>query len=108
MWFQAKEKNILVLYEYDDNAIMAEPIKNRAEAELLRSFQVMEQKLNARGLKPRLMELDNEVSQLLKNYLCEKDINFQLVCQYSHIRNDTERTIRSFKDNLIAGLCATD
>jgi hypothetical protein len=33
--------SIMVLYEYDGNAIMAEPIKNHKSAELLRSFQVM-------------------------------------------------------------------
>jgi hypothetical protein len=32
----------MVLYEYDGNAILAEPIKNRKSPELLRAFQVME------------------------------------------------------------------
>jgi hypothetical protein len=32
----------MVLYEYDGNAIMAEPIKNNKAAELLRSIQVTE------------------------------------------------------------------
>jgi hypothetical protein len=50
----------MVLYEYDGNAIMAEPIKSNKAGELLRSFQVMEQKLTSRGLKPKLMTLDNE------------------------------------------------
>jgi hypothetical protein len=36
--------SIMVLYEYDGNAIMAEPIKNNKAEELLGSFQVMEQK----------------------------------------------------------------
>jgi hypothetical protein len=35
-------KYIMVLYEYDGNAILAEPIKNRTAPKLLRSFQVME------------------------------------------------------------------
>jgi hypothetical protein len=35
---------IMVLYEYDGKAIMAELIKNRTGIELLRAFQVMEQK----------------------------------------------------------------
>jgi hypothetical protein len=51
---------IMVLYECDGNAIMAEPIKNNKAAELLRSFQVMEQKLTSRGLKPKFMTLNNE------------------------------------------------
>jgi hypothetical protein len=41
----------MVLYEYDDNAILAETIKNRTAAELLRAFQVLEQKMTSRGLK---------------------------------------------------------
>jgi hypothetical protein len=52
--------SIMVLYEYDGNAIMAEPIKNNKAGELLRLFQVMEQKLTSRGLKPKLMTLDNK------------------------------------------------
>jgi hypothetical protein len=35
------KKDIMVLYEYDGNAILAEPITNRTSAELLRAFQVM-------------------------------------------------------------------
>jgi hypothetical protein len=77
-------KYIMVLYEYDGNAILAEPNKNRTEAELLRAFQVTETKLTARGMQPKLTRLDNEASQLLKSYLHEKDITFQLVPPYSH------------------------
>jgi hypothetical protein len=61
--------SIMVLYEYDGNAIKAEPIKNTKAKELLRSFQVMEQKLASRGLKPKLMTLDNEASKSLKDYM---------------------------------------
>jgi hypothetical protein len=52
--------SIMLLYEYDVNAIMAEPIKNNKAAELLRSFQVIEQRLTSRGLNTKLMTLDNE------------------------------------------------
>jgi hypothetical protein len=44
-------KYIMVLYEYGGNVILAEPIKNRTSAELLRAFKVIEKKLTARGLK---------------------------------------------------------
>jgi hypothetical protein len=54
------------------------------------------------------MKLDNEASNLLKMYLHQQDITFQLVPPYSHRRNSAERAIRSFKDHLIAGLCSTD
>jgi hypothetical protein len=62
----------------------------------------------ARGLRPKLMKLDNEASKLLKTQLHQQDITFQLVPPYSHRRNSAERAIRSFKDHLIAGLSSTD
>jgi hypothetical protein len=101
-------KYIVILYDYDSNAILAQPIKDRTAPKLLKAFQVMEQALLARGLKPKLMKLDNEASKLLKTYLHQQDITFQLVPPYSHRRNSAERAIRSFKDHLIAGLCSTD
>jgi hypothetical protein len=75
---------IMILYDYDSNAILAQPIKDRTVPELLRAFQVMEQELVARGLKPKLMKLDNEASTLLKTYLHQQNITFQLVPPYSH------------------------
>jgi hypothetical protein len=90
--FQAKNKYIMVLYDDDSNAI----------------FQLMEQELLARGLKPKLMKLDKEASNLLKDNLYHQDITFQLVPPYSHRCNSAERATRSFKDHLIAGLCSTD
>jgi hypothetical protein len=101
-------KYIMVLYDYDSNAILAQPIKNRTTPELLKAFQFMEQELVTKGLKPKLMKLDNEASKLLRDYLYQQDIAFQLVPPYSHRRNSAERAIRSFKDHLIAGLCSTD
>jgi hypothetical protein len=95
---------IMILYDYDINAILAHPIKDRTAPELLKAFQVIEQELVARGLKPKLMKLDNEASKLLKAYLHQQDITFQLVPPYSHRRNSAERAIRSFKDHSIAGL----
>jgi hypothetical protein len=98
----------MVLYEYDVNDILAEPIENRTAPELVRAFQVMEKRLTSRGLQPKLTRLDNEASQLLKSYVHDKNITFQLVPPYSHRRNAAEREIRSFKDYLIAGICSTD
>jgi hypothetical protein len=80
-------KYIMKLYHYDSNAILSQPIKDRTAPELLKAFQVMEQELVARGLKPKLMKLDNESSKLLKTYLHQQDITFQLVPPYSHRRN---------------------
>jgi hypothetical protein len=100
--------SIMVSYEYDVHAIMAEPIKNNKARELLRSFQVTEQKLTARGLTPKLVTLDNEALKLLKDYLHDQHISFKLVPPYCHCHNAEERAINSYKDHFIAGLCSTD
>jgi hypothetical protein len=101
-------KYIMILYDYNSNAILAQPIKDHTAPELLKAFKFMEQEIVARGLKPKLMKLDNEASKLLKNYLYQQDITFELVPTYSHRLNADERAIRSFKDHLISGLCSTD
>jgi hypothetical protein len=41
----------MVLYDYDSNAILAKPIKDRTALESLKAFQFLEQELVARGLK---------------------------------------------------------
>jgi hypothetical protein len=68
----------------------------------------MEKKLTARGLHPKVMRLDNEASQLIKLYVHDKSITFQLVPPYSHRRNAAEIAIRSCKGHLIYGICSTD
>jgi hypothetical protein len=100
-------KYIMILYDYDSNAILAQPIKDQTASELLEAFQGLEQELVARGLKPKMMKLDNEASKLLKTYLRQQDITLQVVPPYSHRRNSAERAIISFKDHLISGLCST-
>jgi hypothetical protein len=60
-------KYIMILYDYDSNAILAQPVKDRTAPELLKAFQVMEQELVSRGLKPKLIKLDTEASKLLKS-----------------------------------------
>jgi hypothetical protein len=41
----------MILYGYDSNAILAQPIKDRTAPELLKAFQVMEKELMASCLK---------------------------------------------------------
>jgi hypothetical protein len=58
---------VLVVYDYDSNAILAEPMRNRTDAKMLRAYGIILNRLIARGLKPKLQRLDNEASTALKN-----------------------------------------
>jgi hypothetical protein len=71
-------KYIMILYDYDSNAIFAQPIKDRTAPELVEAFQFMEQEPMTRRLKPKRMKLDNEASKLLKDYLYQHEILFNL------------------------------
>ena len=99
---------IMVLYKYDTNAILTEPIKNRTGAEILRAYQKLHTYLTRRGFQPRTHWLDNEASESLKHFNTHHNITFQLVPPHMHRRNAAERTIRTWKNHFVAGLCSTD
>jgi hypothetical protein len=101
-------KYILVLYDYDGNAILAEPMKNRSDNEHLRAYNKLHQFLVDRGFKPLLQKLDNEASNALKRTIRDKDIDFQLVPPHTHRRNAAERAIQTFKNHFVACLCTAD
>ncbi len=101
-------KYVLVVYDYDSNAIIARPVKNRKAETIAETYEEIFDYLTKRGLRPKLQRLDNEASQLLKDFLNEKEIKFQLAPPYIHRRNAAERAIRTFKNHFIAGLCTVD
>jgi hypothetical protein len=99
---------IMVLYDYDSNAILAEPLINKSATEHLRAYKAMLAILISRGLRPQLQRLDNEASNLLKHFITASGIDFQLAPPGIHRRNAAERAIRTFKNHFIAGLSSTD
>lgn len=46
-------KYIMVLVEIDSNAILVEPMKSRAEAEMIRAYDVLVQRLLDAGIRPK-------------------------------------------------------
>ena len=66
------------------------------------------QKLQQAGCRPQLHRLDNECSQILKDFMKEQQEGYQLVPPGSHRRNSAERAIRTYKNHFIAGLSSAD
>ena len=83
-------------------------MKSRTDKELIRVFKYLHGHLTTRCLKPNYMRLDNEASPVFQTLLKEKRINYQLAPPGTHRRNAMEQSISIFKDQFIAGLCATD
>ena len=99
---------VMVVYDYDSNAIIVEALNNKKGATLLEAFKRIHAILTDRGHTPKYHRLDNEASTEFKSFLRKSTIDFQLVPPGSHRRNAAERAIQTFKDHFIAGLCSTD
>jgi hypothetical protein len=76
---------VFILFDYDSNAILATPIKNRKKETILEAYKKRLNELISRGLKPKLQRMDNEASQLLKDYIThDEKIDLQLVPPHMH------------------------
>jgi hypothetical protein len=101
-------KYVLVLFDADTNSILAEPLKSRAQEELLGKQVKLHKYLTNRGYKPMTQVLDNECPDRLIQFFKQSNTHFQLVPPHLHRTNNAERAIATFKDHLISGLAATD
>ena len=101
-------KYLMVLYDHDSNAILADPLASRNGRELIRATRVLHVYLSNRGLTPQYQMLDNEFPGVLKTFLRESSVKFQLVPPYLHRTNAEELAFQTYKDHLIAGLSICD
>ena len=99
---------IMVVYDFDSNYIFLAPFKTRSAEHILGAFKSIHARLCRAGLRPRFHRLDNECSTLLKDFMHEQEIDFQLVGHGMHRRNSAERAIGTFECHFVAGLCSLD
>ncbi len=99
---------LLIIYDYDSNAILAIPLKNCKAESIINAYKMGHARLCATGLKHKLQCLDNEASQALQEFLTNEGIDCQLVLPHLHHHNAAEWAIQTFKNHFIAGLCSTD
>ena len=88
---------ILVVYDYDSNSLLLEPLKSRLKEAILAGYKKIEQRLKACGCDPQFQRLDNEASTLLMGHLEEEEVDYQLVPPNKHRANLAERGIRMVK-----------
>ena len=55
------DKYILILYDYDSNAILTAPLTQRTGGAILAAYKELYEFLKSRGMTPKLQQLDNEV-----------------------------------------------
>ena len=99
---------ILVAYHWDANAILAEPIKNRKSATILKAWQKINSSFLKSGHPPNIYIMDNEASGELKQAMTNESIDYQLVPPHCHRRNRCERAIQTVKRHFKTGLALCD
>ena len=95
---------IMIMYNYDSNAIVAEAVKNRQAKELVQAWEKLFQSINKNNNVTNLFILDNECSGEMKAALNKYKLQFQLVPPDNHRRNAAERAIRTFKSHFLSCL----
>ena len=101
-------KYVMVLFAHEKNAILAKPIKNRSQEEIIRLTIKLHEYLTDRRFKPHVQILDNECPEALKKYFRKNNVAYQLVPPHLHRNKSAERSISTFKDHLFAGLSSVD
>ena len=84
---------IFILYDYDSNTILAEPIHSLYAHHLVEDYDKCYKRLQAAGIMPFLQRIDNEISDLLRRSITENYIQYQLCNAYDHRHNLAERAI---------------
>ena len=102
-------KYIMVLCEIDGNLILAETMTSRRTAQLIKTYNVLLERLRAQGIHPKKQFLDNEAPEELKTYIREeKKLEVQLITPHNHRANIAERAIQTFKNHFCAILAGVD
>ncbi len=104
-WSLHGNKYIMVMVEMDSNAILVESKKNCKDAKMIRAYNTLLLQLKQAGIVPKKYVLDNEVSENIKNHICDTcKMNMELVPPGCHWRNAAEVAIRNFKAHFLSVL----
>ena len=98
----------MVLYNYDSNAILAEPCKQRTGEALAETYKILHQRLVKSGVVPILQRLDNEASKIMIRAIEERKLEYQLASPHDHRLNPAERAIQTWKNHFISNLHGCD
>jgi hypothetical protein len=80
-------------------------MKSHKDAEMIQAYNALLLRLKCAGIVPKKHLLDNEVSENMKNHICDTcKFDMELVPPGCHQRNAAEVAIRSFKARFISVL----
>ena len=84
-------------------------IKNRTTESMLEAFQSVYYYPIKKNFKPKLQVMDNECSKLVKTFIENKNnVALQFVEPHEHRVDADERSIQTFKNHFVSGLCTVN
>jgi hypothetical protein len=97
-----------VLYHYESNSILAEPIKGLDDKTIFEAYKKFHLLLTNKGYSVKLNVMDNQATKYIKKFLTAHECKLQLVEPHNHRVNAAERAIQTWKDAFISALATTD
>ena len=79
VWSSRGHQYIMVLINMDSSYISMEPMKTRHAFQLVKTYQIMINRLKACGINPKRHVLDNECFAKFKEAINDNDITYELV-----------------------------
>ena len=74
----------MILYDYDANAILYHPLKDRTSNKIVKAWTTCHKKLTKAGHQPTLYILDNKASTDFKNTMTSQQIQYKLAPPNQH------------------------
>ena len=83
-------------------------MKSKNNIEMSRAFKTVYDKLEKRGINPKLHIMDNEESSTVMSWMERNKVDAQKVAPQNHRANTAEQMIETAKHHFIAGMAGTD
>ena len=100
--------SVMVLYDYDINAILTKTLKNNTTPEWARAQTRLIQYLIDRGLNPAALRIDNKCPKALREFFRANSAGFQLCPPNDHRKNQSEKAIDTWKCHFLEGLSGVE
>ena len=101
---QKEKQGMMVLYNYDSNAILAEGCKSRTATDLTTAYDKLYNCLTKAGIVPVMQRIDNGVSKVLIESIEEKGLKYQLASSHDYRLNPAKRAVQTWKNHFISTL----
>jgi hypothetical protein len=98
----------MVAIHLDANYIFVKPMRNWTKEEMIGAYEKIINRMRRAGLGIKKHTLDNEASNAFKQYICQQEIQFELMPPGNHRRNQAERAIQTFKSHFISILAGVN